>query len=97
MVFLIKKCGEQRMWVNRRKAVLLNGHAGGFRNFYNSVSRFRVTATNKFFYLSGNRRKLVRQFSTNTNNMNGIKSLGILKREQSEINKVISKLIKDKI
>jgi hypothetical protein len=98
VVLLIKKCGEQRMWINSRKALLLNGYTGGFRNFYsNSVSRFRVTGTNNIFsYLSGNRCNLVRQFSTITNNMR-IESLGNLKKEQSEINKRISVLIKDKV
>ena len=47
VVRLIKKCGEQRMWVNGRKAILLNRYTGGFRKFYsNSVLKFRVTANN---------------------------------------------------
>lgn len=95
---LIKCSGEQRMWVNRRKAILLNSYTGGFRNFYsNSVSKFRVTANNnRFSYLSGNRCKLVRRFSTNTNNMK-IQTLGVLKRELSDINNNIKVLINDKV
>lgn len=98
VILLIKLCGEQRMWVNNRKVILLNNYTGGFRNIYsNTISRFRVTATNnRFSYLSGNRCNLVRHFSTVTNNMK-IESLGDLKKEQLEINKRINLLIKDKV
>lgn len=98
VVCLIKSSGEQRMWVDSQKTILLNGYTGGFRNFYsNSNSKFRVTANNNSFsYLSGNRCKLRRPFSTNINNMK-IETLGVLKRELLEINTSIKVLINDKV
>jgi hypothetical protein len=88
---LINCSGEQRMWVNSRKAILLNSYTGGF------LSKFRVTANNnRFSYLSGNRCILVKQFSTNINNMK-IESLGVLKRELLDINNNIRVLINHKV
>jgi len=57
--------------------------------------KFGVTANNNF-YLRGNRCNHARRFSTNTNNME-IHSLGILKKELSNINNRTKVLIKEKV
>ena len=88
----IKICGERRTWSVWRKPVLLKSNIGAFHNFKYNGYEIR----NRCNFWRGDRCKLARYFSTNTNNMN-FYSLGILNKEFSTINNKIILLIEKKI